>query len=403
MSQTSLESEKVRKVFLIALAIGISILFLMMIRQFLVSLLLAAILSGMFQPLYRWLFERFKGRKAVASGVTIAIVLLAIIIPLTGFLGIVTAQAVQLSQTVRPWIEQQIAEPNRLDQMLDKLPFVESLKPYREQLLSKVGELVGRIGTFVVGVLAATARGTATFFFLLFVMLYAMFFFLMDGKQVLNKILYYMPLPPKDENRMVDKFVSVSRATIKGTLIIGIVQGALAGGAFWVAGIDGAAFWGTVMAVLSIVPGVGAALIWVPAVIYLIAADRVGAGIALGIWCTALVGTVDNFLRPRLVGRDTRMPDLLILLSTLGGLVLFGAVGIVIGPIVAALFVTIWEIYGTVFKDMLPEVEPVPALASPSGPPASSTRRRRRRRGGRGRGGGRRGPSDRGAPPSEGG
>ncbi len=199
------------------------------------------------------------------------------------------------------------------------------------------------------------------FFFHLFVMFYALFFFLIDGNTLLNKILYYMPLSSEQEYRMVGKFTSVARATIKGTLVIGVVQGGLAGAAFFLAGIDGAAFWTTIMAVLSIIPGVGTALVWIPACVYLVAVGRLGTAILLFIWCAAIVGTVDNVLRPWLVGKDTKMPDLLILLGTLGGLLLFGAAGIIIGPIVAALFVTIWDIYGVAFKDFLPEVVPVAA------------------------------------------
>jgi len=153
----------------------------------------------------------------------------------------------------------------------------------------------------------------------------------------------------------VEKFLSVSRATLKGTLIIGILQGGLAGGAFAVVGLDGAAFWGTIMVVLSIVPGIGTALVWFPAVIYLFAVGQTAAAIGLFVWCAAVVGTVDNVLRPWLVGKDTKMPDLLILLGTLGGLVVFGAKGIVIGPIVAALFITVWDLYAVAFKDYLPE------------------------------------------------
>ena len=177
---------------------------------------------------------------------------------------------------------------------------------------------------------------------------------LIDGAKVLDKILYYMPLTAKDKNRMVERFVSVSRATLKGTFVIGLVQGGLAGMAFAVLGVNGAFFWGTIMAVLSIIPGVGVALVWIPAAGYLLAIGKPIAALLLTLWCVGLVGTVDNVLRPRLVGKDTKMPDLLILLGTLGGLVLFGAAGIIVGPVVAALFVTVWEIYGTTFKDVLP-------------------------------------------------
>jgi predicted PurR-regulated permease PerM len=140
-------------------------------------------------------------------------------------------------------------------------------------------------------------------------------------------------------------------------LVIGAVQGGLAGLAFAVIGIQGSAFWGTVMAVLSIIPGVGTALVWVPAAIWLFANGSEGAAIGLTLWCVAVVGTVDNVLRPYLVGRDTQMSDLLIMLATLGGLFLFGAVGIIVGPLIAALFVTVWEIYGESFADYLPDVQ----------------------------------------------
>jgi predicted PurR-regulated permease PerM len=191
----------------------------------------------------------------------------------------------------------------------------------------------------------------------LFVMVYAMFFFLKDGEKILEKILYYLPLSHEDEELMLQRFSSITRATVKGTLVIGIIQGALAGFAFWLAGIDGAAFWGTIMAILSIVPGIGAALIWVPAVIYLFITGQLLAGLLLFAWCAAVVGTIDNILRPILVGKDAKMPDLLILVGTLGGLFLFGPIGFIVGPIVCGLFLTVWEIYGATFKDVLPPVK----------------------------------------------
>jgi predicted PurR-regulated permease PerM len=228
---------------------------------------------------------------------------------------------------------------------------------------------------------AAASRGTAVFFFHLFLMLYAMFFFLLRGKEYLARILYYIPLAPDSENRLVAKFVSVARATIKGTLVIGVIQGGLGGLGFVAAGIQGWAFWSVVMVILSIIPGIGTALVWVPAVIYLFAVGFAGKAIALGLWCALVVGMVDNLLRPRLVGRDTEMSDLLVLISTLGGIIAFGATGFIIGPIVAALWVTVWEIYGEMFSEVLPLVE-MPVTETVAGmpvvvPPGADSRPRK--------------------------
>jgi predicted PurR-regulated permease PerM len=117
--------------------------------------------------------------------------------------------------------------------------------------------------------------------------------------------------------------------------------------AFWVVGIPGVIFWSAIMAVLSILPGIGAALVWIPAVVYLIIEGQTVHAIGLGLWCAIVVGTIDNLLRPLLIGKDTEMPDLLVMLSTLGGLALFGAAGILVGPIIGALYITVWKLWGS--------------------------------------------------------
>jgi predicted PurR-regulated permease PerM len=371
MAEPTHPQERFQKAFLILLVILISLVFLAMIRPFLIAVLLAAVFSALAGPLYRGLRRRFRGQAVPAAVVTILIVLMVIVVPLTVFFGIVASEAIQVTSNVTPWIERQVSQPDELDKLLQRIPLLDRLQPYQDQLAARIGQLAGTLGTFIVNSVAHMTRGTVNFLLQLFIMLYAMFFFLIGGRAMLDRILYYMPLSPKDETRMVERFVSVTRATIKGTLVIGIVQGGLAGLAFWVAGIHAPAFWGTVMAVLSIIPGIGTGLVWVPAVIYLFAIGRTGAAIGLLVWCAVVVGLADNFLRPWLVGRDTKMSDLLVLLSTLGGLFLFGAVGIIIGPVIAALFVTVWDIYGEAFKDYLPAVREIPVpveVPPPVGP-----------------------------------
>jgi predicted PurR-regulated permease PerM len=222
-----------------------------------------------------------------------------------------------------------------------------------------LGRTAKAAGAVLVVSATELTAGTASLLLDLLVMLYAMFFFFRDGPKIIEKIFYYTPLTHEDEALLLERFTSVTRATIKGTVVIGVIQGALAGLGFWVAGIGGAAFWGTLMAVLSVVPGIGAALIWVPAVIYLFITGQSVPGVLLLIWCAAVVGTIDNILRPILVGKDAKMPDLLILIGTLGGLFLFGAIGFIVGPIVCGLFLSVWEIYGTTFKEILPPVRSV--------------------------------------------
>jgi predicted PurR-regulated permease PerM len=322
------------------------------------ALLLAAVFTGLCRPLYAKLLAWLRGRRSAASLATLVLVLIVVVVPLIGFMGIVASQALEVSETVKPWVAERVAEQDSGEKLLAGVELPGFLQPYHSQIVSKLGALAEGAGSFLVAELAQATRGTASFLFLLFVMLYAMFFFLRDGEAILVRMLAYSPLRGEEEDRLLERFVSVARATLKGTLVIAIVQGGLAGLAFAVAGIKGAAFWGTLMALLSIIPGIGTALVWVPAAIYLFATGKTVAGVGLTLWCTLAVGTVDNLLRPRLVGRDTQMSDLLIFLSTLGGILAFGAVGLLIGPLVAALFVTVWDLYGIAFQDFLPQRSP---------------------------------------------
>ncbi|MBU8870146.1 MAG: AI-2E family transporter [Gemmatimonadales bacterium] len=349
-----MNTSQISKLVLLSMVIGITAVFVVMIGKFLMAVLLAGIFASLVQPMYRRLTRAFRGRKSAASLVTLLIIVLVIIIPLGGLLGVVTAQAIKVTESITPWVQDKINHPDQIMTWLEGQPLYDRVEPYRDSILEKAGQLVGVLSRFLVSSLSSVTSGTLNFLFLLSVMLYTMYFFLIDGSRLLDRILYYLPLEDADERRLLETFGSVTRATLKGSAVIGMLQGGLAGVAFAVVGIPSAVFWGTLMMVLSVIPGIGTGLIWVPAALILIAGGSLAKGIGLAIFCGAIVGSIDNFLRPRMVGKDTKMPDLLIFLSTMGGLLMFGILGFIIGPIVAALFVTLWEIYGVVFKDVLP-------------------------------------------------
>jgi predicted PurR-regulated permease PerM len=362
-SQALKDPTRLQRWFLLLLALLITVGFYQVVEPFIISVLMAAIFAGMARPFYLWLVATTRGKERASAVLTVLALLMLIIVPAILFVGMLASQALNVSESVGPWLQAQAETPGSVDlslgERLRDLPLIGDFIPERDVVLGKLGEAAGRIGRFLVGGLAAATRGTVNFFFQLCIMLYANFFFLRAGPEMLSKIMYLVPLQSDQEERLVSRFVSVTRATLKGTVVIGIIQGGLAGLAFAVVGIEGAIFWGTIMAVLSIIPAVGAALVWAPAVIYLVATSQVVAGLGLLVWCGLVVGSSDNILRPILVGKDTKMPDLLVLLSTLGGLSVYGALGVLIGPIIAALFLTVWELYSETFREILPEVKGV--------------------------------------------
>src|SRR5215475_9877194 len=332
MASPTVSGASLRTAFVLLLVVAVSALFLAVAWPFLEPLLLG----------------------------TLLVLFILVLVPVSAFLGIVVQQALSVSDQAIPWLRQHVGAASRFnlhDWLVKGFPALADYVPSQEQLLQQAGTAAKSAGTFLVTVLSRMTATTAAFILNLFIMLYAMFFFFKDGQRILERIFYYLPLSDEDETRMLARFTSITRATVKGTVVIGIIQGALAGIAFWMAGIQGAAFWGTIMTILSIVPGIGAALVWVPAVIILFINGQYVAATLLLAWCAAVVGTIDNFLRPALVGRDAKMPDLLILIGTLGGLFLFGPIGFIVGPIVCGLFLTVWDIYGATFKGVLPPVK----------------------------------------------
>ena len=227
------------------------------------------------------------------------------------------------------------------------------MKPWLEKLhLGSMVELQDKITdvTMQASKLAATkavglGQNTLGFVIGFGVMLYLMFFLMRDGKTLVQRIWEATPLQPEHKRELAAKFTTVIRATVKGNLAVAAAQGALGGFIFWILGIQGAVLWAVVMAFLSLLPAVGAGLVWGPVAIYFMATGNATKGIILATYGIVVIGLVDNMLRPLLVGKDTKMPDYVVLISTLGGMSIFGLTGFVLGPAIAALFMATWEIF----------------------------------------------------------
>ncbi|ANT65798.1 MULTISPECIES: AI-2E family transporter [Prosthecochloris] len=353
-----MKKTELNNLVLLLVVLLVSGIFLAMIADFLLVILMAAIFSGLAMPLFRFYERLTKGRKSLSSALSLTTLSLIVIFPMLAILGIVAAQAIRISRSAGPWIEQRLEEPTAFHDFFRSLPFYDTLNAYSDLILQRAGEMVSKTGSFLFENISSFTLSTVQTFFMFFVFLYTMFFFFRDGQGMLMKMLYYLPMPEKDTSRMLEKFTSVTGATIRGTFLIGIIQGTLAGVAFQLAGIDGAAFWGALMTVLSIIPVIGSGLVWVPAVIFLYVTGSFVAATSLLAFCGLMVSSIDNILRPILVGRDTRLHELLIFFGTIGGIGLFGIVGFIVGPIIASLFITVWEIYGETFKEYLNENMP---------------------------------------------
>lgn len=359
-----------RKVFLLLMVGTLTICFLIVLRGFLLTILVSALMAGLLYPVYTWLHTHLGGRTHLAASITLLLTFLLIVGPLAGIVSLVVSQAASIVENIRPVVERTINEPTYLDRMLRGLPGYEYVAPYRQQILTTAGDVVNSIGRFLMTSLSNTTRGTVSFLFHFVIALYTMFFLLLDGPGMLRATLDHLPLHTDEKSLLMDRFVSVTRATIKGTIIIGIIQGTTAGLAFWAVGIPNAAFWTVVMAVLSILPLIGSALIWVPASIVLFASGQVTQALLLATFCAVIVGSIDNVLRPRLVGHDTKMHDIMILFSTLGGLAVVGPLGFILGPVLAGLFVSGWQIFGLAYRDEL--LDGAPRIVTANGQGASS-------------------------------
>jgi predicted PurR-regulated permease PerM len=314
--------------------------------HFLQPLFWATTLAAIFYPLQTFFRDKCRGRNSLAAALTLTVIVLAVLLPMA-----LLASAV-LSEILTYYARMQAGE---LDPAAP-IRWLQSMVPSLNIVLARLGIDLSRLGQDVASGVLSTGRMAAGYalsagqnvlqFALMFVvMLYVLFFAVRDGEQLVEHLAHALPLGDNRERALMKKFAEVARATIKGSVLIGVLQGTLGGLLFAAMGIDGAVFWGVIMIFLSLVPAVGSALVWLPtALIFIAEGDWVRALIVLAFGVSVIL-LLDNLLRPRLVGRETRLPDYLVLLSSLGGVASFGFSGLVIGPVIAALFLAVWSMW----------------------------------------------------------
>lgn len=327
--------------------VAVSAAFVCIVFPMFGGVLWAVTFAILFDPLNRWLQRKARLTPTLASVLTTLIVLVLVILPAALISGFIAKEGAALLEKLRSgeidlslyyhrmlgvlpeWATRMLQSAG-----LDTLPLVQE----------RLKESAARGTQPIASHLWNAGQNTLDFSVNFLVMLYLLFFLLRDGRGLVARIQRALPLASDVQQRLFRNFSTVVRSTVKGNVVVAAIQGALGGIALAVLGVPGAVLWAVVMAILSLLPAVGAALVWGPIALYLFAVGEVGKAIGLIAWGVFVIGLIDNLLRPILVGKETRMPDYVVLVSTIGGMSLFGANGFVIGPVIAAMFIAVWDI-----------------------------------------------------------
>jgi predicted PurR-regulated permease PerM len=331
----------------VALVALVTLGFAWLLLPYFGAILWGLVAAIVFTPLTSRLAVRLGGRSGLAATLTLLLILALVVVPAI-LLGV---SLVQEAAGLYAQLESgkiNIAEilarlraalPPSLERMIGSSGFMDQER-LREMigsgLASGLRAVASRTLTFGQGALTALAG--------LGVMLYLTWFLLRDGESLGRTFRQALPLEPGLRDRLMEKFLVVVRAIMKGTVLVAVIQGVLGGVIFWLLGIEGALLWGLLMGVFSLIPAVGTGIVWVPVALYLLLTGSIGEGLILVFCGLFVIGMIDNLLRPVLVGKDTKLPDFVVLIATVAGLELFGISGFVVGPIIAALFIAVWQI-----------------------------------------------------------
>jgi predicted PurR-regulated permease PerM len=344
-------SEKLEQAaFLLALA-AVTAAFVFLLRPFFAPLLWACIVAVLFHPVQLWLQNRWGERPNLTALTTLLACVVLVVLPVLFLLMQFLQQGLAIYEQISAG---EIRPAEYIDRIRSAFPAVQALLERLNVDMATVRQNAADAAVTATRFLAENAlafgQGTFSFFLKLALMLYVTYFLLRDGSGLVDKLVAAIPLGDERERTLFRKFAEVARATVKGNLIVAIVQGTLGGLIFWILGLPAALLWGVVMTVLSLIPAVGAGIVWLPAAVYLYAVGDWLPATVLIAYGVLVIGLADNVLRPILVGRDTKLPDWMVLLSTLGGIAMVGINGFVVGPLIAVLFVAFWQIFGDEFN-----------------------------------------------------
>lgn len=338
--------------FLFALLVLVGIGVYLVFKPFIVAILIAFVISQLFNGWYKKINKKLRGRKSTASFLTCMLILLIIFIPLVLVSSLIVSEANQLYQ-----VAQQNNFREKVESFSINVPTI-NLHLSNDDLQKIVGteeftQGLKSAGNVFFKIVKQTYQGTSQFLFMTFVMFFSLYYFFKDSERLLKKLMAISPLKDDQDKLIISKFVSISRATLKGTLVIAIIQGTLMSVLFFATGVKSATLWGLVTVFVSLIPMIGPVLIWAPVGIVMLLLGNVWQGIIILLFGGLIISSIDNLLRPKLIGSDTSIHPLLVFLSTLGGIVLFGIAGFLLGPVIVVLFITLLHIYEIEFKSDL--------------------------------------------------
>jgi len=339
-----MDSQKTQNIiFFITLGL-VTLIFLYLMRPFFIPIFWAAVVAGIFNPLYNRLLSKLK-RPNLSATLMLLIISLLIILPAGFIASLLITESMQIYNgitTDTSAIEMKVQDALGA---LTQHPYIRHFNLDDQFIIEKFGEALKSVANYIFVHLTSLTQNTLIFLIQFCVMIYTLFFFFRDGDRILRRALRMCFLGSGKWNILYVKFIATARATLKATLLLGGLQGVSGGIIFYIAGIEGAMIWGLLMVVLAILPGIGCSIIWAPAGIIMLLGGHLWEGVSILIFGVLVISLGDNLLKPMLIGNDAEMHPLVIFLSTLGGLVVFGLSGFVIGPIVASLFLAIWEMY----------------------------------------------------------